>query len=117
EVANAPGCLFEGGPVGTDSALAVGVVQDMSARPIGWRQMAGRVGLVDLDGPLPAGGELLGLRVFAGYAGWSPDQLEAEIEEGAWIVVPAQEGDLISPVPEGLWSDVLRRQRGEVRFW
>ncbi|MCD9154674.1 YqgE/AlgH family protein [Aeromicrobium duanguangcaii] len=117
EVANAPGRLFEGGPVGMDSALAVGVVTDVSVRPVGWRQTAGRVGLVDLDGPPPAGGELLGLRVFAGYAGWSPEQLEAEIEAGAWLVLPAQDGDLISPIPELLWNEVLRRQRGEVRFW
>ena len=46
---NAPGCLFEGGPVGMDSALAVGVVTDIAARPLGWRQMTGRVGLVDLE--------------------------------------------------------------------
>lgn len=117
EVANAPGCLFEGGPVSMDSALAVGVVTDVTSRPIGWRQMSGRVGLVDLDGPRPVGGELLGLRVFAGYAGWTAEQLEQEIEEGAWLVLPAEEGDLISPAPERLWSEVLRRQKGETRFW
>lgn len=114
---NAPGCLFEGGPVGMDSALAVGVVQDVADRPLGWRQMTGRVGLVDLDGPEPHDGEFLGLRVFAGYAGWSSEQLEEEIAEGAWIVVPAQESDLMSPSPDLLWSEVLRRQRGEIRFW
>lgn len=114
---NAPGCLFDGGPVAMDSALAVGVVTDAGARPLGWRQMAGRVGLVDLDGPVPSAGEFLGLRVFAGYAGWSPGQLEAEIEEGSWIVVPATDQDLISPAPERLWEEVLRRQGGETRFW
>lgn len=114
---NAPGCLFDGGPVAMDSALAVGVVTDPGARPLGWRQMAGRVGLVDLDGPVPSAGEFLGLRVFAGYAGWSPGQLEAEIEEGSWIVVPATDQDLISPAPERLWDEVLRRQGGETRFW
>lgn len=112
---NAPGCLFEGGPVAMDSALALGVIIE-GARPFGWRQMAGRVGLVDLDGPVPHRGEFAGLRVFAGYAGWSPGQLEAEIEEGSWIVVPAEDSDLISPRPETLWSDVLRRQPGELRF-
>lgn len=114
---NAPGCLFEGGPVAEDSALALGVVLDAAARPIGWRQMAGRVGLVDLDGPLPRGDDFLGLRVFAGYAGWSPGQLEAEIEEGSWLTVAATEEDLLSPSPERLWHDVLRRQAAEVRFW
>ncbi len=114
---NAPGCLFEGGPVAMDSALAVGVVPDPQDRPVGWQQMSGRVGLVDLEGPVPAEGEFLGLRVFAGYAGWGSGQLEDEIAEGSWLVLPADESDLISPTPDQLWSDVLRRQRGETRFW
>ncbi|MGA8987055.1 YqgE/AlgH family protein [Aeromicrobium sp.] len=112
---NAPVCLFEGGPVAMDSALALGVIADIA--PPGWRQMAGRVGLVDLEGPLPDHGELAGLRVFAGYAGWGADQLEAEVEEGAWLVVDALETDLISPQPETLWREVLRRQDDDIRFW
>lgn len=112
---NAPDCLFEGGPVAMDSALALGVIADVA--PVGWRQMAGRVGLVDLDGPLPGAGELAGLRVFAGYAGWGPEQLESELGEGAWLVVEAREGDLLSPQPEALWREVLRRQNDDVRFW
>lgn len=113
---NAPVCLFEGGPVDMESALALGVVGG-ALPPPGWRQMAGRVGLVDLDGPLPGSGDLAGLRVFAGYAGWSPDQLEEEIAEGAWLVVEAEDGDLFSPQPETLWRDVMRRQEGDLRFW
>ncbi|MCW2789382.1 MAG: hypothetical protein JWP56_1685, partial [Aeromicrobium sp.] len=61
--------------------------------------------------------ELQGLRVFAGYAGWGADQLQDELEEGAWLVVDALDGDLVSPRPERLWRDVLRRQGGDVRFW
>lgn len=114
---NAPGCLFAGGPVALDSALAVGVVDDPTARPIGWRPLTGRIGLVDLDGPIPGDGDFVGLRVFAGYAGWGSGQLEGEIEEGSWIVVPAIESDLMSATPDRLWSEVLRRQKGEVRFW
>lgn len=113
---NAPVCLFDGGPVAMDSALALGVIAD-TAPPLGWRQMAGRVGLVDLDGPLPTGGELAGLRVFAGYAGWAPEQLEAELAEGAWLVLEARDSDLISPQPETLWREVLRRQDDDLRFW
>ncbi|WP_456698318.1 YqgE/AlgH family protein [Aeromicrobium sp. P5_D10] len=113
---NAPDCLFDGGPVAMDSALALGVISD-NLPPLGWRQMAGRVGLVDLDGPLPGTGELAGLRVFAGYAGWAPDQLEAEIAEGAWLVLDARESDLMSPQPETLWREVLRRQDGDLRYW
>lgn len=113
---NAPVCLFDGGPVAMDSALALGVIAD-ELPPPGWRQMAGRVGLVDLDGPLPGTGELAGLRVFAGYAGWGPDQLEAELAEGAWLVLDAHDSDLMSPQPENLWREVIRRQEGDLRFW
>jgi putative transcriptional regulator len=121
---DAPVCLFDGGPVGVDSALALGLVADAPPEaadapvgPAGWRRMTGRVGLVDLDGPVPGGTELVGLRVFAGYAGWSAGQLADELAEGAWMVVDALDGDLVSPRPESLWRDVLRRQEGDVRFW
>jgi putative transcriptional regulator len=50
------------------------------------------------------------LRVFAGYAGWSPGQLEAEIAEGAWWVVDLLPGDVFDPHPGDLWARVLRRQ-------
>jgi putative transcriptional regulator len=52
------------------------------------------------------------MRVFAGYAGWESDQLEAEIDEGAWFVVDAEAGDLSAEDPERLWQQVLRRQPG-----
>ncbi len=116
-VVDAPDCLFEGGPVATDAALAVGVRPEAGAPPEGWRPMTGRVGLVDLDGPLPQEGQLRGLRVFAGYAGWDPAQLESELEEGSWVVVDALDEDLLSPVPDRLWHDVLIRQVDDLRFW
>ena len=116
DLVNAPVCLFDGGPVAMDSALALGVLRGDDI-PAGWRRMAGKVGLVDLDGPVPAPGKLAGLRVFAGYAGWGPGQLEVEIEEGSWIALNAFDADLTSPQPENLWREVLLRQTGDLRFW
>ena len=52
------------------------------------------------------------LRVFRGYSGWGPMQLDAELGQDAWIVVPAEPDDLFNPSPEGLWRDVLARQGG-----
>jgi putative transcriptional regulator len=51
-------------------------------------------------------------RVFAGYAGWGPGQLEAEVEEDAWIVEPPVPGELFSEDHEHLWSAVLDRKGG-----
>jgi putative transcriptional regulator len=110
-----PTQLFDGGPVGSDAALAVGVVRD-GLVPSGWHRTSERVGLVDLDGPVPTHGEFASLRVFAGYAGWDAGQLKAEIEEGSWFVVDSLDSDVGAAEPTTLWRDVLRRQPGEMRL-
>jgi putative transcriptional regulator len=52
--------------------------------------------------------------VYAGYAGWDAGQLDAEVEEGAWIVASAEAED---PFREGdIWSDALRRKGGGYRL-
>jgi putative transcriptional regulator len=48
--------------------------------------------------------------VFAGYAGWSGGQLEAEVVDGAWYVVERLPADTFADLPDRLWSQVLRRQ-------
>ena len=57
-------------------------------------------------------GELRRARVFAGYAGWGPGQLDGELEEGSWIVEPALPEDVFTVEPEELWSTVLLRKGG-----
>ena len=57
-------------------------------------------------------GELRRARVFAGYAGWGPGQLDEELREGSWIVEAADPEDVFTADPEELWSDVLRRKGG-----
>lgn len=106
-----PQRVFQGGPVQLDSALGlVSIPGDDTT--IGIKRLFGSVGLVDLDAPpvvvMP---EVAGLRIYAGYSGWEGDQLEREIREGAWFVVPAEAGDAFSREPDALWTAVLRRQR------
>jgi len=52
----------------------------------------------------PEPGEVLRFRLFSGYAGWGPGQLEGELAEGTWGVVPAT-GELLFDTPaEELWD-------------
>ena len=111
-----PSLLFTGGPVAQDSALAIGL--SMGAGPqTGFKPLIGEYGLVDLDlAPAELTPDLAGVRIFSGYAGWSPGQLEAEITEGSWYVVGAMARDLVDPEPGALWRTVLRRQPGELAY-
>jgi len=113
-----PGVLFQGGPVALDSALGLAVLPGIGDdEPVGWRRVVDGLGLVDLDAPpevLVDG--MAGLRIFAGYAGWGSGQLEDELAEGAWYVVPGLAGDAFTAAPEGLWRAVLRRQGGDLAF-
>jgi len=121
DLATSPSVVFSGGPVAPNSALALALVPGTD-EPVGWHPLDGapavaRLGLVDLDAPpgllAPA---VASLRVYAGYAGWSVGQLEAEIGEGAWYVLPAEPGDAFCAEPERLWPAVLRRQGGELAY-
>jgi putative transcriptional regulator len=113
----APGRLFRGGPVGIDTALGVVAVPGDGPEPDGVRRLFASIGLVDLDtAPQTVMGGLAGLRIYAGYAGWSAGQLESELAEGAWYVVSAEARDPFTDRPEALWRAVLRRQRGELAF-
>lgn len=113
-----PANVFRGGPVAPDTIIALGRCRDGPrtepgpARVLG-RQVVGPVVLVDLTaGPDP---EVLGgVRIFAGYAGWSAGQLRQELEEGAWFPVAAEPDDVLAPEPGRLWHDVLRRQQGQL---
>jgi putative transcriptional regulator len=72
------------------------------------------VGFLPGETEVEAVAELRDLRVYAGYAGWAPGQLEAELEDGAWIVLQARAADVFTATPETLWSDVLRREGGSL---
>lgn len=115
-----PPVLFQGGPVALDSALGLAVLRAKAAgEPAGWRRVTGRLGLVDLDvDPLDVMGDLEQVRIFAGYSGWASGQLEEELSEDAWYVVPASGAgeylDAFSSDPVSLWRSVLRRQGGDL---
>jgi putative transcriptional regulator len=83
--------------------------------PDAWQPLLGGIGTVDLGrAPAEVSGELEAVRVFAGYSGWGPRQLDDELEQDGWFVVDAHPDDLLTPDPASLWRVVLRRQGGDV---
>jgi putative transcriptional regulator len=108
-----PAVLFEGGPVQPESAICLARMRTGARRVSGFHQVAGAIGTVDLSGDPDSLREMVsGIRVFAGYSGWSPGQLEEEINTGSWFVFDALPGDAFVPRPDDLWPMVLRRQGG-----
>ncbi len=47
-------------------------------------------------------------KYFVGYAGWSPNQLESEMEEGSWLLAAGQPTQLFDTPPD-LWRSLLRQ--------
>jgi putative transcriptional regulator len=56
------------------------------------------------------------IRIFAGYAGWSPGQLESEIERDAWLIHPASVDLVFSAEPQSLWPQILNEKGGKYRL-
>ncbi|HYP44447.1 MAG TPA: YqgE/AlgH family protein [Propionibacteriaceae bacterium] len=113
-----PPLLFHGGPVSPNGAICIASVSSAGEEPPGWRRLFETVGLLHLDTPVEiVSGAYRDLRIFAGYAGWAAGQLQTEIAQGMWHVLPADYADVFCPTPLQLWRSVLRRQGGELAFF
>jgi putative transcriptional regulator len=108
-----PKTMFIGGPVKRDAALCLSVLR-VGAEPDsvpGLRHITGRLVMVDLDADPDSIAPLVeGVRIYAGYSGWTIGQLEGEIERDDWIVLSALPSDVLVQPRVDLWGRVLRRQ-------
>jgi putative transcriptional regulator len=104
-----PVVVFLGGPVQETAAICLGRL-GTGQTPASCVPVPGAPWLGTLDLEAEPAEPVQAVRVFAGYAGWSPGQLEAEVEEAGWWVVDALPSDCFTPDPMQLWSTVLRRQ-------
>ncbi len=112
-MASEPAVVFEGGPVQPEAAICLARVRSGAGEMRGFSRVEGTIGTVDLSSdPDAMRDELVEVRVFAGYAGWSPGQLEDEIATGSWLTFKALPSDAFTERPDDLWSMVLRRQGG-----
>ncbi|CAB4887070.1 unannotated protein [freshwater metagenome] len=109
-----PPVVFSGGPVQDNTLIALAALAlDVEAE--GFSSLGNGLGTVDLSLlPDELAEGLQQLRVFRGYSGWGPGQLDNELDEGSWIVLAGGAADVFSTEPEGLWRAVLRRAGGRI---
>jgi putative transcriptional regulator len=117
-LAASPAVVFVGGPVQHQAVICLARAFGHPAAaipPDGWSAVLPEVGTIDLDlDPDELQTSLSQVRVFAGYAGWTAGQLEAEIGAGAWWILDALPEDAFCDEPDELWKQVLRRQGGSL---
>ena len=105
--------VYVGGPVQPEAVLVLAEFADPSAAAT---MVVGAVGFASSEGELEDMADVVRrARVFAGYSGWGPGQLEAELEEDSWLVEPAEGVDLFPEPDDDLFGSVLRRKGGTYR--
>jgi putative transcriptional regulator len=105
--------VHAGGPVQPRAVVVLAEFVDPAASA---HVVLGDIGFVRADADLDdVGMETRRGRVYAGYAGWGPGQLESELEAEGWFVVQdPRPDDLFSVGAEELWRTVLERQGGHL---
>lgn len=98
--------LFRGGPVQPESAVVLADFEDPDRAGV---LALNSIGFLPEESDSDSLGGLRRARVFAGYAGWSAGQLEAEMAEESWHATPALPGDVFTDSPEDLWAKAVGR--------
>ncbi|HEV3046338.1 MAG TPA: YqgE/AlgH family protein [Solirubrobacteraceae bacterium] len=102
--------LFVGGPV---QPSAVVFLAEFLEPALAGVLVLGRIGFPAPDAGIEQLSEATERkRLFAGHAGWSAGQLDAEVAAGDWIAHPAEPQDVFTEDPAELWAAVLRRKGG-----
>ena len=108
-----PARLYLGGPVSTTGVF--GLLR--ASQPTGdYRHIVEDVYLVAersrLEPLLPSAADGTRFRLYLGYAGWGPRQLERETAQGAWHVLQADSALIFDPDPESVWPRLIRLTGG-----
>jgi putative transcriptional regulator len=104
------GQAFLGGPVDKTRAMALlrASASPADARHVldGVYLLTGREAVESVVSSNPAPGRL---RIYLGYAGWAPGQLEAETAEGVWHVLSGDADAVFDPDPSSTWQRQIAR--------
>lgn len=60
---------------------------------------------------------LADVKIFAGYSGWSAQQLEHEVNQKVWTVVDVYNLDYTLPNDQTLWKSIMQNLGGQFLLW
>lgn len=102
--------IYVGGPVEAGSVLAL-LKSESKLKDA--EHVFGNVYLISskalLEKTLAAGVEASQFHVYLGYAGWAREQLEHEVDLGAWHVLPADATSVFHSDPESVWPRLIKQ--------
>lgn len=108
--ASDPNPIFVGGPVSIGTVFALARAKN---KPNGATSVPGDIFFIStktaLDGMLAHGPTPATLRLYAGYCGWDPGQLDGEVLRGSWYIFSGSENLAFDAKPETLWARLIRK--------
>lgn len=111
--------LSLGGPVNTNTLHYIHTLGDIipqSSKVIGDIYWGGDFDVVErliLSGNIENGQ----IKFFLGYSGWSPNQLESELDANAWIVHNMLPKEIMKHMNRHYWNRKLRRMGKKYEMW
>jgi putative transcriptional regulator len=107
--------VYIGGPVETGAAMAL---FRSDSKPDSGVRVLERIYLIPsqpaLESALAGGKSADDLRIYAGYCGWGPGQLDNETHLGAWYILDGNAGLVFDPNPDTVWSRLISRSESRV---
>ncbi|MBV8551682.1 MAG: YqgE/AlgH family protein [Acidobacteriaceae bacterium] len=107
--------VFVGGPVGKAGAMALlrlPVKTDKTLHVTNDVYVTGSKELIEKS--VAGRAESSKFRLYMGYAGWAPGQLEAELQLGAWSVIKGSSRIVFDDDPDSLWSRLSRESHLQI---
>ncbi|GAA0726327.1 YqgE/AlgH family protein [Dactylosporangium roseum] len=110
-----PAVVFDAGPLSrAEGFVAVARLRPDVEPPLRFRPVRERLGVIALSAdPAPLAPVIAGLRLFSGYLGWGPEQLESDIDGGLLLLSDSDVREVHSSRPRELWTTLHARARGD----
>jgi putative transcriptional regulator len=110
--------LYVGGPVGKDTVHYIHTLGDLIPDSVHVKDDIYWGGDFERVKELIRGGMIqpFQIRFFLGYSGWSPKQLEGELENNAWLVSEVGSSEIMKP-DEDMWKKILQNLGSRYKSW